>query len=102
LAGIPPFSGFWAKMIVIRESLDASMGWLGAIAIVAGLLTIVSMAILWSDACWKEPRRPLRRVPRTGIAAMALLSAATIAIGLLPQWLWTVAMLSARALTGAT
>lgn len=101
LAGIPPFSGFWAKLIVIRESLDAGMGWLGAIAIVAGLLTIVSMAILWTDACWKDPRRPLHRIPRSGIAAMALLSGATVAIGILPQWLWTVAMLSARALTGA-
>ncbi|WP_369062352.1 proton-conducting transporter membrane subunit [Caulobacter sp. 73W] len=98
LAGIPPFSGFWAKVIVIRESLDAGMAWLGFTAILAGLLTIVSMSIFWSDACWRQSRTPLRPVPKSGLVAMAMLSAATVAIGLAPQALWTVAQLSARAL----
>lgn len=100
LSGIPPFSGFWAKLVVIRESLDADMAWLGWVAIAAGLMTIVSMAIFWSDACWKDAKRPLRRVPISGLIAMAMLSAATLAIGLAPQWLWDVARLSARALGG--
>ncbi len=99
LAGIPPFSGFWAKLIIIRESLDAGMAWLGGVAVVAGFMTIVSMALFWSDACWKDPRgRPVRPIPAIAVAAMALLSAATLAIGLAPQWLWTLARLSARAL----
>jgi len=96
LAGIPPLSGFWAKMIVIRESLDAGMAWIGGVALIAGLLTIVSMATFWSDACWKEtPGQRIRRVPGTGLAAMALLSAATVLIGLFPQGLWTLAQQSA-------
>jgi multicomponent Na+:H+ antiporter subunit D len=100
LSGIPPFSGFWAKLIVIRESFDAGMAWLGAVAILAGIMTLVSMAHFWSDACWKEVRHPPRRMPRASLAAMALLSLATVAIGLAPQWLWTIARLSARALAG--
>jgi len=100
LAGIPPLSGFWAKMIVIRESFDADLAWLGGIALLAGLMTIVSMALFWSDACWKEPRKgqPRHRLPRGGLLAMALLSGATLSIGLMPGWLWTIAQLSARAL----
>ncbi|MCW2410930.1 MULTISPECIES: complex I subunit 5 family protein [unclassified Sphingobium] len=99
LAGIPPLSGFWAKFIVIRESFDAGMAWLGIIALIGGLMTIVSMSIFWSDACWKEPRgKPVRKVPLAGLIAMAILSGATIAIGLLPQSLWTLSLLSSRAL----
>jgi len=100
LAGIPPLSGFWAKLIVIRESFDAGQAWLGGVALLVGLMTIVSMALFWSDACWKDPRDRQRRrpLPRSGLLAMALLSAATVAIGLMPGRLWTVAQLSARAL----
>jgi multicomponent Na+:H+ antiporter subunit D len=99
LAGIPPFSGFWAKLLVIRESFDADMAWLGVAALAAGMLTIVSMGLFWSDACWKSPRRGrVHSIPASGIAAMALLSGATVALGLAPQWLWTIAQLSAGAL----
>jgi multicomponent Na+:H+ antiporter subunit D len=99
LAGIPPFSGFWAKLLVIRESFDADMAWLGFAALAAGMMTIVSMGLFWSDACWKSPRRRrIRPIPATGVAAMALLSAATAILGLAPQWLWTLAQLSAGAL----
>lgn len=99
LSGIPPLSGFWAKLVVIRESLDAGVAWLGGIALLAGLLTIVSMATFWSDACWKPARRATHRaLPKSGLAAMALLSAATIAIGLAPGWLWGLARQSARML----
>ncbi|WP_260480885.1 proton-conducting transporter membrane subunit [Sphingomonas sp. J315] len=101
LSGIPPFSGFWAKLFVIRESLDADMAWLGGVALLAGLLTIVSMSTFWSDACWKDARRTsMRAVPKSGLVAMALLSAATVVIGLMPQWLWSIAQLSARLLEG--
>jgi multicomponent Na+:H+ antiporter subunit D len=100
LAGIPPLSGFFAKLIVIRESFDAGMAWLGAVGLLAGLMTIVSMALFWSDACWKDPRsgRTQRRLPGSALLAMGMLSAATVAIGLAPGWLWTVAQLSAKAL----
>lgn len=100
LAGIPPFSGFWAKLIVIRESLASGTAWLGGVALLAGLMTIVSMAMVWSDSCWKEARGPARTVPVSGLAGMALLSSATVAIGIAPQWLWEIAKLSAKALGG--
>ncbi|MDG2520703.1 proton-conducting transporter membrane subunit [Caulobacter segnis] len=102
LAGIPPFSGFWAKLIVIRESFSAGMAWLGAVAILAGLLTIISMANFWSDACWRQARTPMRRVPRSGLAAMALLSITTLMIGVAPQWLLSIARMSARMIGDAS
>jgi len=98
LAGIPPLSGFWAKLIVLRESLDAGMVWLAGAALLAGMMTIVSMAMFWSDSCWKDARGHARPLPFASLAAMALLSATTVAIGIAPQALWTIARLSAKAL----
>lgn len=102
LAGIPPLSGFWAKMFVLRASMAAGMGWMVPVALLAALLTIMSVASLWAEACWKSrpADRVARRVPRAMLAGMALLSAATLLIGLFPEPLWAVAKLSAAALTG--
>lgn len=102
LAGIPPLSGFWAKLFVLRAGLGAGMGWLSLVALIAALLTIVSVASLWVEACWKSrpADRPARPVPAAMLAGMALLSAATLAIGLYPEPWWRIAELAAATLTG--
>lgn len=53
LAGIPPFSGFWAKFVVIRSSLEADYMVLAAVALVVGILTLYSMLKIWNEAFWK-------------------------------------------------
>lgn len=99
LAGIPPLSGFWAKILVFRGAIDAGELWLLAAGIVAALLTIFSVAILWSASCWKDLKgRHARAVPIPMIAGMALLSTATVAIGLVPAPVLAVAQMSAAAL----
>lgn len=102
LAGIPPFSGFWAKLFVLRASLAAGSGWLALVALAAALLTIMSVAGLWAEACWKArpADRHVRRAPRAMLAGMAPLSATTLAIGLYPEPLWRISRLSAHMLLG--
>ncbi len=98
LAGIPPLSGFWAKLLVIRAGLDVAP-WLAVAALVSALITVTSVAVLWSEACWKSLRgRRVRPVPKPMLAGMALLSAATLAIGLMPEPVLCLARLSAAAL----
>lgn len=102
LAGIPPFSGFWAKLLVIRGSFAVGLGWLGVVALLVGLLTIFSMSSVWARAFW-QPRADglrARRVPPAMLLAIGLLSAATLAIGLSPNALWEVSGDAALA-TGA-
>lgn len=56
LAGFPPLSGFWAKLLVIRAGLEATAYWTAAAAIIVGLLTTYSMTKIWGEAFWKpEP-----------------------------------------------
>ncbi|MFZ6762041.1 proton-conducting transporter transmembrane domain-containing protein [Pseudoroseomonas sp. WGS1072] len=93
LAGMPPFSGFWAKLLVIDASLRAGHLWLAGMALLVGLLTLYCMATVWIEAFWKDapPRRPEgpparpRAVPAPMLWSIGLLAALTLAMGLLVE-----------------
>jgi multicomponent Na+:H+ antiporter subunit D len=53
LAGFPPLSGFWAKLLLIRASLEVEEYVIAAVALLVGLLTIYSMTKIWLNAFWK-------------------------------------------------
>ncbi|MEO7252580.1 MAG: NADH-quinone oxidoreductase subunit NuoN [Arenimonas sp.] len=38
LAGVPPFLGFWAKLVVIGAAIDAGMTWLAVLSVVCAVL----------------------------------------------------------------
>lgn len=52
LAGMPPLSGFWAKLILVKASLDVTGYLIAATALGVGLLTLFSMAKIWAAAFW--------------------------------------------------
>lgn len=54
LAGFPPLSGFWSKLLVIKASLQTEEYWLAGAALLVGLLTIFSMSKIWNEVFWKE------------------------------------------------
>src|SRR5690606_15828408 len=58
LAGLPPLSGYWAKYLVIKPSLDAGSWYLAATALIVGVLTLYSMLKIWNEAFWKTPAKP--------------------------------------------
>ncbi len=53
LAGFPPLSGFWAKLLIIKASLESRQYSLAVLAAAVGLLTVFSMIKIWSEAFWK-------------------------------------------------
>jgi multicomponent Na+:H+ antiporter subunit D len=53
LAGLPPLSGFWAKLVLIQASLEVEEYLIVAITLVVGLLTLFSMMKIWMQAFWK-------------------------------------------------
>ncbi|TVQ56080.1 MAG: Na+/H+ antiporter subunit D [Rhodobacteraceae bacterium] len=53
LAGVPPFSGFWAKVLLVDAALAAEAWWLAALALGVGLLTLYAMARMFSELFWK-------------------------------------------------
>ncbi|MBX3065952.1 MAG: Na+/H+ antiporter subunit D [Anaerolineae bacterium] len=57
LAGIPPLSGFWAKMILVRAGLEVADYVIVVVALVVSILTVYSMTKIWAEAFWK-PKPP--------------------------------------------
>ncbi|MFO7839294.1 MAG: Na+/H+ antiporter subunit D [Desulfosalsimonadaceae bacterium] len=92
LAGFPPLSGFWAKMMLIRASLESGAYVAAAAAAVVGLLTIYSMTKIWQEAFWKPAPAEQEQEPadkgRAGHGWMMLpvgaLAAVTLMLGLFP------------------
>src|SRR5690606_1310325 len=61
LVGVPPLSGFWAKVFVIVAAFRGAEVWLAVVALIVGFLTLYSMSTLWSQAFWKAPPSPGKR-----------------------------------------
>ncbi|WP_333713822.1 Na+/H+ antiporter subunit D [Yoonia sp.] len=91
LAGFPPLSGFWAKYIIVKASLDIEMWFVAFIALAVGLMTIYSMTKIWAEAFWKnhpegiEPR--LSTLPHKWAQLLPIggLAVLTIIIGMNPE-----------------
>jgi multicomponent Na+:H+ antiporter subunit D len=109
LVGIPPLSGFWAKFLVLRETIaDGRVAWT-AVALVVSVLTLYSMVKIWMEAFWKPHPDPDWRPPRARLApawaATVALAAITLSIGLAPQALLAYAhrpRAGLRSLSGST
>ena len=88
LAGIPPFSGFVAKLAVVSAAVDQGGTVVVVAALVAGGLTLLSMAKIWNEVFWgrradgPRPSPAPRRGRRTMHAATALAVAGTLMVAL--------------------
>jgi multicomponent Na+:H+ antiporter subunit D len=88
LAGIPPLSGFWGKLVVIKAGLDAGAYVVTAVALSVGFMTLYSMVKLWNEVFWKDSPDPRpnedgnHRVPLVLIAPVLGLTALTLGLGL--------------------
>ena len=105
LVGIPPLSGFWAKLLVLREAINAGRVTWTVVALAVSLLTLYSMLKVWVEAFWKphpdpgwQPASGARLAP--AYLVTAALAAVTLAISLAPQALVAYSLEAARALGG--
>ncbi|HKJ54576.1 MAG TPA: proton-conducting transporter membrane subunit [Nitriliruptoraceae bacterium] len=55
LAGIPPFSGFVAKLSLAQSGIAAGQWAVTAVALGVGLLTLFSMTKIWNGVFWGDP-----------------------------------------------
>jgi multicomponent Na+:H+ antiporter subunit D len=58
LAGVPPLSGAIAKIMLLQAAVEAGAFWTAAIALVVGLLSVLSIARVWNEAFWKQAPEP--------------------------------------------
>jgi multicomponent Na+:H+ antiporter subunit D len=53
LAGLPPLSGFWAKLILVQSGLMLEQYVIVAVALGVSILTLYSMIKIWNEVFWK-------------------------------------------------
>jgi multicomponent Na+:H+ antiporter subunit D len=72
LAGMPPLSGFFAKLVLLRAGLEQGQYVLVATAALVSVLTLFSMTKVWAEAFWKDEPPPEGAPGRTGTGAASL------------------------------
>lgn len=53
VSGLPPFSGFWAKMMLVDSALEAYHPIMAGSYLMSGFLTMVAFGRVWSFAFWR-------------------------------------------------
>lgn len=108
LVGVPPLSGFFGKLVIIREGWTANW-WLSAIGLVTGWLTLLSMLKIWTQGFWSPESGP--RMNRGGDASgrvrslraahtgIGILVVAAVLIGLAAEPIYDIAFHAAEQLT---
>ena len=98
VAGLPPLSGFWPKLLLVKGSLLTGNGWLAAAILVTASLSTIAIIRVWLFGFWRggpEGTRdgaeawkfePLdRSVIMLGGASVAMLTAAVVVLGIYPE-----------------
>lgn len=104
VAGLPPGSGLWPKVMLVKASLDAGAWWLAAAILVSSLMVTIALFRTFALAFWRprpdEPPAAVRQQPllaSTGYVALILLALPIAWLGLWPE---TVASISMSAAAG--
>ncbi|PVB61068.1 Na+/H+ antiporter subunit D [Labrenzia sp. 011] len=104
VSGLPPFSGFWPKVMLVKAAFADDRAWLGAAILVSGFLTMLAMGRVWIFAFWRGgpegtpdgKTASVTTVPADGApqvsggavwVPLGILTALVIYIGVQPEWM---------------
>jgi len=79
IAGVPPFNGFWSKLIIIIAAVERGMFWYAFWAVLASLLTLASFTKVMKYAFFdtlKEKLSKIKEVPifmKIGMSILAFI-----------------------------
>lgn len=86
IVGIPPFSGFWSKLILVVAAIQAQIYWIAAIIVFVSLCTLIMYLKVQRYAFLGELPENLRQVKENKgpmLVAMAFLACLCVLMGLL-------------------
>ncbi|MBX3569833.1 MAG: Na+/H+ antiporter subunit D [Rhizobiaceae bacterium] len=101
IGGLPPGSGLWAKVVVVKAALDHGFGWLAFCVLASGALSMIALARVFLLAFWRPAQAPAASVTPpspTMLLPLLGLSAAILWIGLLPETVLSISRLAAGGL----
>lgn len=86
LVGVPPFSGFWAKVLILGSALKANDYWGLIVGLVTSFFTLFSMMKIWAEVFLKAPPKDLqvKKISLWQLAPIAGFAIWTLLVGLFP------------------
>jgi multicomponent Na+:H+ antiporter subunit D len=81
LAGLPPLSGFFAKLALVITGLEVQQYLIVAVALAVSFMTLYSMTKVWNEVFWKDAKPS--NIPKQPNTISAWLWAPTLAVVLL-------------------
>ncbi|MCU0485114.1 MAG: Na+/H+ antiporter subunit D [Anaerolineales bacterium] len=81
LAGLPPLSGFFAKLALVITGLEAQQYPIVAVALAVSFMTLYSMTKVWNEVFWKDAKPS--EAPKQPNTVSAWLWVPTLAVVLL-------------------
>lgn len=105
VSGLPPGSGLWPKVILVRAALDTGAWWLALAILASGLLTTIALGRVFTLAFWRpaggDAPSPSGGTGRVGYASLTALTVPAVLIGIYPEPLIRIADLGAAGLLDA-
>lgn len=95
-AGLPPFLGFWPKLLLVEASVAGMSYWLLAAILINSILTSIAGTRLWAHIFWRNgPEGARSEQPNTGIKPLdrtsmrwALMPTAFLVLAIVGLGLW--------------
>lgn len=108
VAGLPPGSGLWPKVMLVRASVEAGEGWLAGAILVSGLLTTIALGRVFLLAFWRDAP-DYRSDGKTGdavearaYAPLVALAVPVVLLGVFPEQAVRIADTAAAGLIDST
>lgn len=98
LAGVPPLSGFWAKLLLIQSAISNGAVLTAFTALFVGMFTLYSMMKIWNEVFLKTPpagEPSLRKTPFVLFVPAVLFAGLTLYLSFAPEGLITFAQSAA-------
>ncbi len=99
ISGVPPFNGFWSKLVIIIALFQAKFYFLGAVTVFVSFMTLISFVKVQKYSLFGSlPKRlqDIKEVPALMITGMVILAILCIGLGVLYPFYGPAVLESAR------
>ncbi|SIP94958.1 multicomponent Na+:H+ antiporter subunit D [Rhizobium sp. RU35A] len=89
VAGLPPFSGLWPKIVLVKASLDIGAWWLAGSILLSGFLVTIALARVFLLVYWRPapgPQAGEGTLPAAAFGPILALGLLIVLFGLFPEW----------------